>query len=82
MAKATLEYDLNDPDDSMSHLRAIQSLDMALALWEIVYNSKKSFEWQIADDKYKDQYELLDKIFEKIMDELNERGISVEKLIN
>lgn len=41
MAKAILEYDLNDPDDRMEHLRATQSLNMALALWDILYNSSK-----------------------------------------
>ena len=32
MAKAILEFDLNDPDDQMAHLRAVKSLDMALVL--------------------------------------------------
>ena len=41
MAKATLEYDLSDPDDVMEHKRAIKSLDMAMALWNIVHNTKK-----------------------------------------
>jgi len=41
MAKAKLEYDLNDPDDRADHLRAVHSLNMALALWDILYNSCK-----------------------------------------
>ena len=32
MAEAILKYDLNDSDDAMAHMRAIKSLDMALAL--------------------------------------------------
>jgi len=33
--KATLEFDLLDPDGRMDHMRCIKSLDMALVLWEI-----------------------------------------------
>jgi len=33
--KATLEFDLNEPDDIKSHLRCVKALDMALALWHI-----------------------------------------------
>ena len=34
--KATLEFDLSDPDEKMEHLRCIKSLDMALAMWDIM----------------------------------------------
>ena len=44
MAKATLEYNLSDPEDAMAHLRAVKSLDMAMALWDIVHNTKKGLE--------------------------------------
>jgi len=47
MAEAILKFDLNDPDDRMSHLRAVKSLDMALALWDIVHNTKKGLEWSM-----------------------------------
>lgn len=33
--KAKLEFDLENIDDVMSHLRCVKSLDMALALWKI-----------------------------------------------
>ena len=33
--KATLEFDLNEPNDIKSHLRCVKALDMALALWHI-----------------------------------------------
>jgi len=40
MAKAILKYDLTDPDDRLEHLRAIKATDMALVIWDFVYNSK------------------------------------------
>jgi len=42
MPKAILKYDLSDPEDALGHFRAIKSLDMALAIWDIVHNTKKN----------------------------------------
>lgn len=39
--KATLEFDLNDVDDKMAHLRAINATNMANVLWEIQMNLNK-----------------------------------------
>lgn len=84
MAKAILEFDLNEPDDRKDHMRAVKSTDMALALWEIVYNIKKKIEYEIEQDEYLDlsQYDIVDKIYEKIQNELNERGINLDQLLN
>jgi hypothetical protein len=82
MAEAILKFDLNDPDDTMAHLRAIKSLDMALVLWEILYNSKKGFQYDIEARKYEDQYELLDAVYSKMWEEMNDRGINLDDLIN
>ena len=45
--KAILEYNLDDADDKMAHLRAVKSLDMAMALWEILYNLKKNMMYKV-----------------------------------
>lgn len=81
MAKAILEYDLNDPDDLMAHTRAVKGLDMALALWEIAFNTKKGIEWQIESEKL-DAYAVLDKIYEKFWEEMTERGLNLNNLVN
>mgnify|MGYP000427177733 FL=1 len=41
MAEGILKYDLNVFDDRIAHLRAVKSSDMAMALWEIIHNTKK-----------------------------------------
>lgn len=41
MAKATLEFDLNEPDDVMAYKRANKSLDMAIMIFEIQNNLRK-----------------------------------------
>ena len=35
MAIGKLEYNLNDQDDQVAHLRAVKSLDLAMALWDM-----------------------------------------------
>ena len=81
MAKAILEYDLNDQDDTMAHLRAVKSLDMALVLWEMAYNVKKRINNQIEFEKL-DAYDAVEKIFEKLHEELNDHGINLDELVN
>lgn len=81
MAKAILEFDLNDPDDNMAHLRAVKSLDMALAIWEIVYNTKKTIESQI-DSNNLSPYDVLDTVYDKIWEQLNQHDINLDNLIN
>jgi hypothetical protein len=81
MAKATLEYDLSDPDDVMAHLRAVKSLDMAMALWDIVHNTKKGLEWSM-EGKEIDKYDALELVYEKIHEILNDHNINTDELIN
>ena len=81
MAKARLEYDLSDPDDVMEHKRAVKSLDMALALWEIVHNTKKGLEWSM-EGKEIDKYDALELVYEKIHEILNDHNINTDELIN
>jgi hypothetical protein len=81
MAKATLEYDLSDPDDVMEHKRAVKSLDMAMALWDIVHNTKKGLEWSM-EGKEIDKYDALELVFEKIHEILNDHNIRTDELID
>lgn len=81
MAKAILEFDLNDPDDYTAHLRAVKSLDMALALWEIMYNTKKGVDWEIEQNKL-DGYATLERVYEKIIEALDDHGIKIDDLIS
>jgi hypothetical protein len=81
MATATLNFDLNDPDDNMAFMRCAKSTDMALALWEFANNTKKSFQRDLdeSDDK---SYELLDKVYERFWEIMNDRGIRLDDLIS
>jgi len=83
MAKAILEYNLNDFEDEMAYKRAVKSLDMALAIWEIVHNVKKRVNNRIEFDELLDlsQYDIVDLVYEHIYDELKQRSINIDELI-
>jgi hypothetical protein len=80
MAKAKIEYDLSDIDDMYAHKRAVKSLDMALALWEITHNTKKGLEWSM-EAKEIDKYDALEMVFEKIHEIISEHSIDLDDLI-
>lgn len=85
MAKAIIEYDLNDADDAYSHKRAIKSLDMSLALWEITYNTKKSIGYTLEGLDMKGEeisnFEVLEMVFDRIREVLSNHNIDLDDLI-
>ena len=81
MPQATLIFDLNDSDDVMAHARAVKSLDLALAIWDIVHNTKKSLEWSLESQEDISRYDVVDLVYEKIYAILEEHDIVIDKLI-
>ena len=80
--KAILEFNLDDHDDRLAHMRCVKALDMSLALWEIKYNLKRKLENSFLDEEKDDMYfKALDTIFDKICDEINDRGINLDDLV-
>lgn len=84
MSKAKLTFDLNEPDDVMAHLRCVKSTDMALCLWEIIYEIRKGSlrELEGKETTTDAEFTLHEKIFEKIYEAYEERGIKIDDLIN
>ena len=78
--KATLTFNLDDPDDKMAHDRCVKALDMAIALHQIC-SIRKSIEYKIESKKL-DGYETLHEILEEINENLIDNGIFIDKLIN
>ena len=62
--KAILEFDLENPEDRMSHLRCVKSLDMACFIWELKHNFWRKWKHDETDftlDNYKEAlYELME----------------------
>ena len=82
--KATLSYNLNDPDDRMAHMRAGKSLDMASALFEITRNLKKKIEhrYEDIDNTNNDVFDGIDAVFDEIYGILEDNNIDIDELIN
>lgn len=81
MAKAILEFDLSQPEDVDAHKRAVKSLDMAMALWDITHNTKKGLEWAM-EGKEMDKYDALELVYEKIYEILQEHNINTDELLS
>lgn len=77
--KAILEFDLNNPDESMSHLRATKSTAMAITLHEIQCNLRRDFEKIIEKNTKED---IADLILERINDVYQQNNININELIN
>ena len=80
--KAKLEFDLNDPDDRMAHLRAVKSLDMASALFDIT-RLKKQVERRFETDTTEcDSFDVIQDVFDRIYEVLSDNNIDIDELIN
>jgi hypothetical protein len=78
--KAILEFNMDDAEDIQAHLRCVKATDMALVLWELYYNSKKTLENEL-EDKDIDSFETLDLVFSRFNSLLEEHDINPDKLI-
>jgi len=73
--KAILEFNLDEPEDRMAHLRCVKSTDMAIVLFEIIYNFRKEIENIDTDEK-------LDLFYDKLNAIMEEQGINIDELIS
>ena len=83
MAKAKFIFDISDPDEARDMMCAVKGKDMAMALWEMLHNTKKTFEWSLdgKEGANETHYELIDKIYEKFWEIIKEHGIEIDQLI-
>ena len=81
--KATLEFDLNEPDDVRAHLRCTKSLDMAVALWAIRYNLRKQCSNKIEFGLNPDatHYDVLELVFNEVDEIFSDNNLIMDDLI-
>lgn len=86
MSKAKLEFNLTDFDDKMEFERCTKSTDLCLVIFEMVYNMKKRLYYDVESKEEKGEsltvYDGVDLVFEKLHEQLSERGIDIDRLIN
>lgn len=75
--KAILEYNMDNPDDQLAHLRAVHSINMAIAIFEIQNNLKRKLE-----EIYNINHNTLDLVFEEINNIFESNNINIDKLID
>jgi hypothetical protein len=81
--KAIIEYDLNDPDERMAHLRAVKSTDMAIVLFDILYNLEKKVQHEVESfEADSDPSDGVYATFRNIRELCYERGIIIDDLIS
>ena len=77
--KAKLEFDLDDFDDRMAHLRCVKATDMASILFEMTLNARKRI--IMGSERSEEYYKGVDDVFERLRDLMEEHNINVEELI-
>lgn len=82
MAKAKLEFDLNDPEDRMHHMRCAKSTDMACVIFEITTNLRKKCENICGSmEADSDQYDGVYTVFREIGELMDKYNINIDDLI-
>ena len=83
MAKAILKFDLIDFDDRMAHLRAVKSLDLSMAIWDILH-LRKTMErrYENIDNTNNDVFDGIEAMSVGISEILDEYGIKIDDLVN
>ena len=75
--KAILEFSL--PDERKEHLRAVKATDMAIALFDIIYNARKRVENEVETLPSSNSGDVT---FEVIFDIIRENNINIDELID
>jgi hypothetical protein len=77
--KAKLEFDLDDFDDRMSHMRCVKSTDMASILFEMSTNARKRI--IMGSENGEEYYKGVDDVFNKFRELMEEHNINIDELI-
>ncbi len=77
--KAKLEFDLDDFDDRMAHLRCVKATDMAIVLSEMTSNARKRI--TMGSDYGDEYYKGVDDVFNKLRELMEENNLDMDELI-
>lgn len=80
--KAILEFNLDEHEDRMAHMRCTKSVDMAWVLSEILINLEKKVQHEVSSfEADSDVSDGVYAAFRRIRELVNDRGIIIEDLI-
>ena len=78
--KAILEFNLDEQDDRVAHLRAVKALDVAIALWDIEQHLRAQTKYA-PDSMSSEVYDALQETRDKFYEIMNERSIDLDELL-
>ena len=80
--KATLEFNLDNPDDKIDHMRCVKATDMAIVLFEITHNLQRKLESRFeSQPQPRDEFDGIEETFSEIYKLMDEHGINLDELI-
>jgi hypothetical protein len=80
--EAILKFNLSDSDDAMEFKRVNKSLDLSLALWEIMYNTRKKIISELEkEDNNDDKYDSVERVYDKLWEIVKERNIDLDEIV-
>ena len=79
--KAILEFDLDEHFDVEAHKRAIKSLDLALALYDMDQYLRSQTKYA-PDSMSQEVYDALEETRDKLHEIMSERSISLDELLS
>ena len=77
--KALLEFNIDEQDDRMAHLRAVKSLDMALTLWDMDQYLRGLIKYGEFDDSI---HKTLQDTRDKLRSIMSEHSVDLDELIS
>jgi hypothetical protein len=77
--KAKLEFDLDDFDDRMAHMRCVKSTHMAIVLSEMTSNARKRI--TMGSEYGEEYYKGVDDVFNKLRELMEENNLDMDELI-
>ena len=79
--KAILEFNLDDNHDEEAHKRAIKSLDLALALWNMDQHLRSETKYA-PDTIHPEAYKALSETRDKLHEIMSDHNIDLDELIS
>lgn len=76
--KASLEFNLDDPEDSMAHLRCVKALDLCLVLWDLLASMRSTIKYSDDDAAVK----VAEVARTQLLELMDKHGIVLDDLIN
>ena len=77
--KAKLKFNLEFPDERRAHMRCVKSTDMAIVLFDILYNARKKIHHENESEAF---VEGIDSTLNYIRELCEDRNINIDELLD